>query len=576
MAGVSRRDPVQGMSPDPLNIPIAITFFANAAASEKREAELSMRELAAKVIVTTAASKAQLPWLKLATFGEQRTLKGSLRSNSNMVFITGVEADYDGGVVSTDQARELLAAAGVASLVYTSPSHTPAAPRWRVLCPLSEWLPVASRKGLAARLNGALGGIVAAESFTDSQAYYLGAVGQNPAHDAWLVPGVCLDTLPDLPEVFPKPPKPLALPPIPAGTPPAGRLAAACALFDGTAPRHQVLLTATNLIAPLILSGHVAEGDAAAELARAMANSGREPNDGEVESAMRDALARGKPFVDGSEFDDIPAPAPAARVGRHRLVFPVNCAIGPGRGYLVKHLLAPGDVAALVGQPSSGKSMLAPYIAYAVAQGRSVFGLRTKPGRVLYVAAEDFTGMRQRIHALLLHHGPTGDFALTACGSLLDSGEAADLRAAVADVKPSLVVIDTLGAAWAGIEENSSQDMGQVVALTRQIAGTGAAVLLVHHIAKQGDGTPRGHSALNGTLDMVLRLEAKDDAGVIRGVLGKNRNGTDQTRIAFRVAVADLGEDEDGDRITAPMAEELPECKTACKPFQIPGVNSVQ
>ncbi len=80
--------------------------------------------------------------------------------------------------------------------------------------------------------------------------------------------------------------------------------------------------------------------------------------------------------------------------------------------------------------------------------------------------------------------------------------------------------------------------------------------MLVHHIAKNGDGSPRGHSVLNGTLDACLSLAPADD-GVIRAKLTKNRNGSCDLDIAFRVNVVTLALDEDGDAITAPIAGEL-------------------
>lgn len=242
---------------------------------------------------------------------------------------------------------------------------------------------------------------------------------------------------------------------------------------------------------------------------------------------------------------------------RERFVFPADCETGDRRGYTVKHLVAPGDVAAIIGPPGCGKSMLAPYLAYRVAQGRHVFGMRTKQGRTLYVAAEDARGMRQRVHALKLTHGDAPDFAMVDVGSLRDAATVADLMAAVTDWKPVMVVIDTLGAAFAGMDENSAADMGEVVALARKLSGQGCAVILIHHIAKHGDGSPRGHSVLNGTLDMSLSLAPRGEDGVVRGAMLKNRNGTTDRTIAFRFVAVELGEDDDGDKITAPMAVEL-------------------
>jgi hypothetical protein len=193
-----------------------------------------------------------------------------------------------------------------------------------------------------------------------------------------------------------------------------------------------------------------------------------------------------------------------------------------------------------------------------VAQGRAVFDCRAKPGAVLYVAAEDSSGMRQRVHALKLAQGDAPDFALVDCGNLNDTAAAADLLDAVDFMEPAMVVIDTVSAAWAGVDENDSAGMGAVVALARRIAATGPAVMLVHHIAKNGDGTPRGHSILNGTLDFCISLTAADENMIVRGRLTKNRNGPCDLDLAFRQTAATLGVDEDGDAITAPIACALP------------------
>jgi putative DNA primase/helicase len=121
-------------------------------------------------------NKAACPWVKLATFGDLRSKKGSLRNSANVRHITGVEGDYDGEEVTPDQALQRLERAGIKAVVYTSARHRPEAPRWRVLAPLSRPMPPQARAALLARVNGALGGILAGESFTLSQAYYFGAV----------------------------------------------------------------------------------------------------------------------------------------------------------------------------------------------------------------------------------------------------------------------------------------------------------------------------------------------------------------------------------------------------------------
>jgi len=191
---------------DPLDQPIAVTFFADKFAKTKSEAEISLRDLVERVRTVTANAKDDLPWLKLARFGDQRTTPkppatiGSLRHNANVLAIGGVEADYDGEQMAVDDATEALAMRGIAALLYTSPSHTPDTPRWRVLCPLSRELPPDHRSRLLARLNGALGGVLSDESFTLSQSYYYGSVNRSPSHEVHLVEGQYLDLMPDLDE----------------------------------------------------------------------------------------------------------------------------------------------------------------------------------------------------------------------------------------------------------------------------------------------------------------------------------------------------------------------------------------
>lgn len=244
-----------------------------------------------------------------------------------------------------------------------------------------------------------------------------------------------------------------------------------------------------------------------------------------------------------------------------RLTFlsPAECDAAPSRSYLVKGLLAERDVACIFGAPGAGKSLLAPALAYAVAQGRGTFSMRTRQGGVFYVAAEDPHGMRGRIKALRAAHGEAGAFQLVEGVSDLLAKESPDLVAlleAVESRKPRLIVIDTLAMAFPGLEENSAEAMGRVVSVARKLTEHGAAVVLIHHDTKAEGGTPRGHSVLNGALDVALHVK-RDDSGIIRGALTKNRNGACDRNLAFRIAIEDGGQDEDGDRITLPRCEEL-------------------
>jgi hypothetical protein len=182
-----------------------VTFFEDFEAKTKREESLSLDVLADRVRMTTAATKEALPWLKFARFGvipNPKTSSGSLRWNGNVLRISGAIGEHDGGEMTPKEAAERLDKAGLDAIVYTSPRHTDAVPRWRVGCPFSAELPPDRHHQMVARLNGLLGGILSPESFTLSQAYFFGSVNGNPAHRAIVVEGTAtLDRADELDEI---------------------------------------------------------------------------------------------------------------------------------------------------------------------------------------------------------------------------------------------------------------------------------------------------------------------------------------------------------------------------------------
>ncbi|WP_020508651.1 primase-helicase family protein [Bradyrhizobium sp. WSM2793] len=175
--------------PPPRLAKIHVTFFKDFAAKTHTTDKLTLVEMQELVLSTARRKKEVLPWLKLAKFGDKRTDKGSLRHDVNVTQISGIEIDYDGRKIAFDDAVKALTAMGIYALGYTSPSHTPGAPRWRILAPTSQPLPPEMRAKLVARLDGFMKAelgvdqVAARESFTLSQAYYYGYVMNKPGLD---------------------------------------------------------------------------------------------------------------------------------------------------------------------------------------------------------------------------------------------------------------------------------------------------------------------------------------------------------------------------------------------------------
>ena len=118
--------------------------------------------------------------------------------------MSGIEGDYDAGEISPLEAADRLRASSIAALVYTTPSHTPEVPKWRILVPLARPVAPSERATLCARLNGALGGILAPESFTPSQTYYFGSVPGHPV-ELILVDGQPVDRVAGVALIGPQP-----------------------------------------------------------------------------------------------------------------------------------------------------------------------------------------------------------------------------------------------------------------------------------------------------------------------------------------------------------------------------------
>jgi hypothetical protein len=178
---------------------VTLTFFDDRFASIAYRDRLTLPELADEIRFMTDSSKAKLPWLKLATFGDVPSGKNCLRTNANLLEITGIEVDYDAGQLSFDEAMGRLREAGLRAIIYTSASYAKGVKeKWRVLAPLSEPHPAADRDGFVAVLNGVLGGGIDPASFNRSIAFYYGSVNENPEHRVEVLYGDFIDNRIDL------------------------------------------------------------------------------------------------------------------------------------------------------------------------------------------------------------------------------------------------------------------------------------------------------------------------------------------------------------------------------------------
>lgn len=219
--------------------------------------------------------------------------------------------------------------------------------------------------------------------------------------------------------------------------------------------------------------------------------------------------------------------------------------------WLIQDLLPAQGFAALYGKPGSYKSFAALYIAGMIGSGNSAFGKETTKGDVIYIAGEGSTGLKSRRDAL------EKKYNLTAA-NVFFIPQQLNLRSADDDrqklisairaknINPILIIVDTLARAFAGGNENASEDMG---AFIRQIGKLqeelNTAVLIVHHSGKDEARGQRGHSSLLGAVDAELEVtkhpKASKDERLGQITVTKQKDGEDGFKIGYRMDVVSLG-----------------------------------
>lgn len=199
------------------------------------------------------------------------------------------------------------------------------------------------------------------------------------------------------------------------------------------------------------------------------------------------------------------------------------------------------SLACLYGRPKGGKSFIALDMALCVASGAWWHRHEVIKGPVLYVVAEGVRGIGPRVAAWAARNRvdvPHDLIWLPRAVSLLNPQWSDGLAEIASELKPRLVIIDTLNRSIPGGEENSSKDMGAVIAACDLIKrATGACVLLIHHSGKDTTQGARGHSSLEGAVDSMLELKNGGD-GILRLANPAQKDAAEAVPLRFTLVPA--------------------------------------
>lgn len=236
--------------------------------------------------------------------------------------------------------------------------------------------------------------------------------------------------------------------------------------------------------------------------------------------------------------------------------------------WMVRGVLPEEGLTALYGASGSGKSFLVLDMGCAVAAGDKYwFGRRIIQAPVTYVCLEGEVGMGKRVKAWCSYFKRPLPDALRFMTQPFDllSDDVSELAKAVIAVGGAggLVIIDTLNRAAPGADENSSVDMGNIIASAKKLQNLiGGLILLVHHTGKDVTKGLRGHSSLYASLDGAIEVIKTDRRR--EWSVAKSKDDVTGDSSPFRLEVVNVGFDDEGDEITSCVSVSLCSYSAIC------------
>lgn len=234
----------------------------------------------------------------------------------------------------------------------------------------------------------------------------------------------------------------------------------------------------------------------------------------------------------------------------------------PTQRWLVKGIIPEGSVGTVFGQSGTFKSFLVLDLMAHIANGQPWFGYRVKAAPAVYVPFEGQGGIPKRVAAWRMARMRNGCSISTNIRFITDRMNLrlqADRDKLVQTLSEcgwagGMLCIDTLAQAGAGIDENSSEGMGEMIAIFQELQHRlGGTVLVVHHSGKVESAGMRGWSGLRGALDFAIKCWRDDkwDALDAQFVLDKVKDGESGNGLNFSMLRVHIGMDEEGDEISS-------------------------
>jgi len=221
---------------------------------------------------------------------------------------------------------------------------------------------------------------------------------------------------------------------------------------------------------------------------------------------------------------------------------------------LVGNLIKQGTTGQIFGPPEAGKSFVALDIALSIATGMEWNEYKCQQGLVIYCVGEGWSGFRNRIHAWQVANGYP-DISLFRTSRNVIIFDDTELKAVSEELrlyeretghKVAMIVIDTLARHLDG-DENSSNEISKFINKVDGLRGVfpGSSAIIVHHSGHGKDARARGSSALRAAMD--FEINCNNNALTFT----KMKDGAKPDPTNFILDVVELYTDTTGEPVTS-------------------------
>lgn len=193
--------------------------------------------------------------------------------------------------------------------------------------------------------------------------------------------------------------------------------------------------------------------------------------------------------------------------------------------YVVENLLPSGGTSIVAAKPKCGKTTLLRQLSLSVARGEMFLNRGTSKGSVVYLSVEE---KREEIKNHFKDLGATGDEEIYIFAERAPKDTIAQLKPIVEEIKPSLIILDTLFKIVRVRDANDYATISAALEPIQDLARTsGAHILCVHHAGKadreDADGI-LGSTAIFGAFDTAIIMSRQKNNRTIKSI---QRYGTD-------------------------------------------------